>query len=207
MNRLIGILALTLAFGFAPRAEAAFLNGSIEYDLLDASLDCGVDFDGCATTVLNDGGTVGTDSTGDFATLTSGVVQTDATIAPFTYDPPTFPVTPFVSFLGLDANTYSFYITSFTVTEFANGIVVLDGLGYWGANAAYQQTAGGFTLTGSRSGNPDIGFSYDVGGTLEAFNRDVPDTPVPEPGSMILLGTGLMGLAASARRRMRRKDQ
>jgi hypothetical protein len=59
-----------------------------------------------------------------------------------------------------------------------------------------QWQLAGFSLSANNAG---------TGNPYTAFSTDISNTQVPEPGSMVLFGTGIMALGRSARRRWARK--
>ena len=55
----------------------------------------------------------------------------------------------------------------------------------------------------SNDGNTIVGYGRNSDGNLEAWAANI--SPVPEPSTIILLGTGLLGLAGASRKRFLRK--
>jgi hypothetical protein len=76
-----------------------------------------------------------------------------------------------------------------------NNVVVFNS---GGATVAFPST---FTV--ASTGEYSFLLRYaEVNGAPATINADTPFSPVPEPGSLVLLGTGIVGLAGMVRRKM-----
>jgi hypothetical protein len=126
-------------------------------------------------------------ATGNFSTL----YNLTGTMNDFSFvglGTPNYPAIPFVGFEVMASSAFSFDLLTATVTNQTNSDLTLTGTGMFHLDG-YDATMGIYSFQANQSG-----------GTFSFAGSE----SVPEPGSMLLLGTGLFGLAGAVRRRMKK---
>lgn len=131
---------------------------------------------------------------------------------------------PVFSYVSLNGNGYAFYNQDFEILSYGG----LDGnaQGYWGPGTSYKNIVdlgggnfeyqllgtgephgtirftGGFNTVTWRSLSNEYWNGFTVG--IQGTRIEVPDNPIPEPSTMLLLGFGLIGLSGVTRKRTKK---
>lgn len=168
-------------------ATAAFMNGGISfsgtYTLDTGSISTSNAFATFSSVVISSG-------SGIWAPVTPG---TSATFTPFTFNP-TNNVTPLWSFT-FGGVTYSLDALASTMLAVKTGGILptltVTGTGTAHASAGYADTPGAYVITANESQ------------TTFSFSSSSGVAPVPEPGTVILLGSSLLGIVVVGRKKFR----
>ena len=124
---------------------------------------------------------------GDYSPITPG---TPATFSLFTFRPPAASVIPLWT-LDFDGNTYSLDATSVGIAYSDPRNIVLEGSG-----VAH--------ITGKDDTNGAWSISANNAGQTFSFSSSSSVSGVPEPGTMLLLGSGMVGMAPFIRRKFKK---